>query len=118
MRQKSILKYERVVVTAAGSSEVHNQPQTRPGEDSEIDLCSEHVVDFIPAKTLQSHEEILPDVQQVKMEAFDEVIDCFICLNAKADAVLIECGHGGICSGIDILILIVFISYSPFRNPS
>jgi hypothetical protein len=24
---------------------------------------------------------------------------CYVCMNAEADAVLIECGHGGLCAG-------------------
>ncbi len=24
---------------------------------------------------------------------------CFVCMDATADAVLIECGHGGLCAG-------------------
>ncbi len=24
---------------------------------------------------------------------------CFVCMNAAADAVLIDCGHGGLCAG-------------------
>ncbi len=24
---------------------------------------------------------------------------CFVCMDAAADAVLIECGHGGLCAG-------------------
>ncbi len=32
-------------------------------------------------------------------EADAEPPACFVCMDAAADAVLIECGHGGLCAG-------------------
>jgi hypothetical protein len=38
-------------------------------------------------------------VRRTDAEADVEPLACFVCMDAAADAVLIECGHGGLCVG-------------------
>ena len=88
MRQVSMLLYEKIVDSAVARIGQHQCPRQESFENTENELDSVAVVESIPAETIHS-----------AIVYAKEVEDCFVCFNLAADAVLIECGHGGMCSG-------------------
>ena len=56
-----------------------------------------------PGMALLTPPEPAPTLKQQTGEAEEEgeaeVLTCFVCADAAADAVLVECGHGGLCAG-------------------
>ena len=124
MRRISILQYEFFLPDSMGDVN-HTDVETISDKEDDIEagLRSIRAVDIVPLAALAVAANLAPSAKDLGMSRIlpvtvDDVLkasngaaataavleeesagECFVCLDAKSDAVLLPCGHGGLCAG-------------------